>query len=941
MNSDLADIVKEIRAWNGSKDVALALRAKVKRLEEGAPGNDDAASLVMKICSAYKKHEPKKLYGALSVQATAQLCTPFIGDQEMGEWPFHDPERLDDEKILFWLRHLPPTTLATDDLRNFLQTAFLLRRRTLWVPASRSLGAMAVRDRDLESYLLDEWTACFPKGLTATWSSGQEKAGAHRRRHVLHAACVYCGHGGKALECVRLADFSLPNDAPEASVAVAALAELVRGPATRDRVLDGALKRVSEVHAGELQVDQSLRELVDAAADVPKARGLVDAALDQLVAPHWSSDVPGCVEPLFSWLDTAAWANGRGHSAALDKMRTAAGAATLALSWRIDGVHPSADIDPIDLLLPRIRILADPVMSATTSWLAKAIALAEVSCLLPEATTGDPDQTASPLPDWQRVLADFDWPRVVERATGRPPVDALEGKAGKMCRPQMLLWAGTWSHSGALQQSLAALSRDSILEECVVLQLARWRSGPVDIQVAVQMEQLLRTAPSSVEQVKLLWRLLREDPTSKVFTQLLDMLRGSGTPLHALVIQVKAMDDLRAEGPQAMGALAIAHSNLLAAARVLLGTPGGSEHEEADIIAALNAIGLAFAALDSHKQIGSEDWIEASRSAFEKLWHAMAKLDDKPDAATKRDRGDHEPRAENVRREHAHQVWAERWLDFETKLRNFVRGAANGDPRVGDYLRDELEKSRRGLCEALHGTSWPESALGKRLLDGLPAWIDLQVKKVAARDDVVRAIDECDEKRAVDYSEDQERLADLPADALRALGLFFLRRMLYWKAFKLRRAVKDRAQIPTPFSVLMPLLVAIPVGVLAIMNIGDQWMNGLLTADAWGRRAVVEVVALLLALALLITELNWRAPKGVAGLARASLAVIRRVLLTYGACLVMAGVSAWAMLKLVPARPAPACTYVQVWFLWTALTLGLGLFLGVLAQGQNLRRIEE
>jgi uncharacterized protein HemX len=55
----------------------------------------------------------------------------------------------------------------------------------------------------------------------------------------------------------------------------------------------------------------------------------------------------------------------------------------------------------------------------------------------------------------------------------------------------------------------------------------------------------------------------------------------------------------------------------------------------------------------------------------------------------------------------------------------------------------------------------------------------------------------------------------------------------------------------------------------------------------------------------------------------------------------MAGVSAWAMLELVSERPAPACTYLEVWLLWTALTLGLGLFLGVLAQGRALRHIEE
>lgn len=224
MGSDLEALCEGIRSWNGTLDAAQALRKPVTALEapRGKGETPDQRALFA-IWSAYAKKRPERLLVDPETEPLeARMYGPFLGDRDMGTWPWHDPYSIDDADAVRWLKVLGPHAPADDpDVMAFVRLLHAARRRELWVPASIAYAELACRNEAVLGELRREFERLYPEGLPPSWpSSGlvapgksrskpasskrpkldREGAGtedtAHASRHVIHTLASWAARGG-------------------------------------------------------------------------------------------------------------------------------------------------------------------------------------------------------------------------------------------------------------------------------------------------------------------------------------------------------------------------------------------------------------------------------------------------------------------------------------------------------------------------------------------------------------------------------------------------------------------------------------------------------------------------------------------------------------------------------------------------------------------------
>lgn len=543
----LAEFLRQVEAWDGTLKEAEALRAGAIGLPDLArPAVTSAENAAQLVRKAYTKRDPHWLLKAVLESHLGWVVGPFLGDPRLGAWPFQDPLTISDDDAARWLPLLGEWAVVDDSIRAFVSTFFRNRRRPIWVPAADALAVLAGRDADSMTTLQAHWSICFPAGLPSrlhdslapknreAFGADKDNA-AHLARHTLYAVSAYVARTGRAepfkgFDPERLAGMQIPRGA-DASVVLLSLKALLSGSATRGVVIPYLGHRASETKA-DAQSDDVMREMADLLREDPECAPAVREIEEHLARPGWrdvSDDER--IDALWSWLQTGAWFQEAGNLGALMTMRENAGEAATALSARLRDIQEPGPKDPVEDLVKNLRMILDETIYDTTPPVPRSCALAELLLALEE-----------------REVADLPWNRLLTRAYPLCTVDShLSGPVRSVARADLALWM---TERGTPP---AVLLRDEAMPVEVALGLAASNNGKVAIQVAVQMERLLRESTSARSQVKLLWALLMRNPPGEVFKQLGTILRGTGTPLHEVTQALARFDAVR-EGVSPSGA---------------------------------------------------------------------------------------------------------------------------------------------------------------------------------------------------------------------------------------------------------------------------------------------------------------------------------------------------------------------------------------------------
>lgn len=914
----LAALARDVAAWDGTDEAAAAFRARLPLLPalKGPPNTPDEGFLA-RINGLYRKREPIGIGEALK-EAGAKLRAPFIGDPQMGAWPFHDALYVDDDAAAQWLSVFSSPHVIDEPLRAFVRTMFAARRRELWVPAAEVLGGQARRDERSRAFLEQTWNECFPKGLPALWPAGAllpkgTKADSHFARHLLSAACAFVVQGGDlpGFDARRLASLAPPTDSADASAVLLALAVLQRADAYRPDVADWLTRHATAIPM-DAQCDEALRAHLSHAHTAEVASALRSRLLD----PKWSA-AKGmhALDALLSWLETARWFAARGDNEAVDQIRAQAHGATPALALALG----QAASDPLARVLALLPVAMDPDVYATTP---KAIPLlAELITLLS-----------------QPALADLPWRPLVSRAMG--PASGARAAEGTVAERALGDLAVELTERGLY---VGTLYRGRWYTIDDVMRFAS--SKAMATQVGVQMERLLRRcatpehaapggkfagAESTEErQIRLLWRLLRADPPGEAFREIKRVARGNATPLQALIAAVEHVDAVRHTD-----ALCDACRNLAdKAAELVAGGNGdrGVVTTLRSLVAVLQTAGP------------SRPGVASPAEALRRLrWQAelMRALVDWA-------------RWWGAAGEEIEAAWATLHRALETCLR------PQHLPDL-DELRD-VEAALATMSDAIAVLVWPEAKLVNDEIDLWRGWTTRarERAKSAARSAVrVReALDRGDEAACVALLGEAERqtIADVPPADVRRLHSFFLHHWLFAEAKELAATAAGELDLPPVRRFLAMTFLGVAAGPIFVVDFGLVFNSVLLP----GREMAFAATVLLCAagtLAVLGTAVrSTPADGGIAGQSGqapgAGIGAWLRRVRGSGEVKTRRAAGVWALtyveamvlsvlfLEILGNNPdlrtldGVALPWLPQVLLWTSLSQFFGLFIGVIVAG--------
>ena len=199
---------------------------------------------------------------------------------------------------------------------------------------------------------------------------------------------------------------------------------------------------------------------------------------------------------------------------------------------------------------------------------------------------------------------------------------------------------------------------------------------------------------------------------------------------------------------------------------------------------------------------------------------------------------------------------------------------------------------------------------------------------------------------------------ELDAETLLRLNEFLLERQHILRAYRLKRAsaqgdrgVDDKnkkevkAQPRSWFSYLSPLAIGVPAGTLLVLDVGTAWNEVIFAGKEWAFRGTITL-SLLLAFFTLVGGLARRTAgdvreAGVLGWGKWIWQMVKRSLPVF--------VGSWALAFLCSslvlislAGTSTTGTYINLLtlgkqsLLWSSLSLFLGIFLGLIAQGRGL-----
>jgi len=905
--------------WQGDVAEAMDLRVEVSgqaRLRLGPDATPQLRGLA-KACEFYAsgKREPRALVSWLARPdnaEAAQVFRPLLGDAAMGQWPHDAPFVLSEADLVAWCRILwrfPP--VVDDRVRRLIGVAFQIRRRQTWPEACRAWARLALYDDELCERLQKLWSMCFPApierwpktGLSSarqTLFDGGTKA-VHLIRHTLFLGCCWRAVGGDAriagIEPDVLASMPLPRDDADRSVIVMALTELLDAhlPA-----MEGPLvARSREIGAEEL-TEAAFRGLHDALPDC-EARAAVREAL---IEPRWK---PGRVDTLWEWLNTASWFQAQGDVEATERMRAAAGVASAALDLRLGRV-PGGIVS--EVLIDRLQRMLDRDRLAVTPKPQLAALLAEIRLWMR-------------LPD----ARDLPWASLVRLAVHDSHLGMLEGPVAQVAEPSLC---------GLLAErrfTSRTLMRDVELSPAHVLALGRLQDGFIAGQVAVQTERILREATQDSDRVRFLWQLLQQDPPYRTFQELGLVLRtdfalptqapppdgGAETPLHAMVQAVSTLDQHRDEGAT-IDRIARAFAELVRCTIVIL-------EDETEGRKALEQLANAFLAA-----------VEEDRDPLDPGW--LQRLED---VVIGRDlRGglvgwgwwlahDTDPRDLSERRR-----GTERALG---RLRTAITMLRSAQPIVTVDQHDEVKAASEALIAQIGTLGWPEARLIETLLDRLLARSEEALSRgrqaAAAVKQLHQLMESGDDAGIARLVRDREQLRLLPVHEVRRLHSSLLGQLMFGEARTLRRSAEGRCELPTQVSYLMPLFAAVGGGTFLVLDVGESWLS-LVEQRAWWGYAATVALTLLASFTLLLADLGPRVPQTSGSLRRRYTRLAVRAFPTFvqaGAVSVLVSAIAMATLKKLPGPDA-----VPTLVLWSSLALFLGVFIGLILQGQSATR---
>ncbi len=855
----LEALVAALEAWDGRLETARAIRASVRELPDPRRKPNGVAERAIFVArSAYASKgglgRPEKL--AADVEF-ARRVGPFVGDPELGSWPFHAPLRISDAEAIAWLpvvgRFAPPD----DQVRAFVEVMFRTRKRDTWVPASHALAALALRDEKSRERLAQAFADLWPNGLPTRWPSGKLTTAAervHDARHVLHAACAFLAAGGdaavvKQLDASKLAAMALPSaDQSDASAVLLALTALVASERTRPKVMPHLSARAADSAPDEMQ-EAALRDIAQALGPCAESAAIVDV----LKQPRWRT-VPGIrrLDALMSWLDTAMWLHSRGEPDAVAWMRAQAADGAAALALKLDRRLPDGAEDPVDALLPRLRAVLDADVRATTEPARWVMQLAELLLLL----------------DHPRVQK-MPWRALVRRAMGPNAPPGVDDTVAAVARAELT------AALALADEGSATLLRSAELDASVTLQLASSQNGFVARQVSVQVERLLRELEPGPEQLRLLWRLLQRDPPAETFHALRINLRGEGTPLHALVEAFGRLDEVRERGSP-LAEVSRCYREAAAASGELCRS-AAAEDGAVPVARLAEALERA-AALEKSTEVGTRAWRQGFRAVL------LGAGDD------------------------GLAAWM-RWLGLATdalepawkRLDAAVASIVESRLAVTVEQCAELDAAADELKAAVRNLAWPEAHAVKAILEQLACWraerLDEARRSAKASEACARALDRGDEAWAVAAATSAE-LELLPPAMLRRLGRFLLDRLLFRAAHRLRARVRERAQIPAVWTHLAPLFAGVASGTFLVLDVGTAW-NDVVAAHSPIGLAATVALSLLLSFVLLAGNLASRMAAADEPAPVRLSRVCRRVLPTYAlALLLAAGVSGLVLVTL-------------------------------------------
>lgn len=920
--SALTRLAMDARAWTGSAEQALDLRARVRTLQDGLRPTTGDEQTICKWQAAYRKKKPPSV-AWLGVRENAVASGPFLGDESVGTWGFENASEMSDTDGIQWLSALEsiPHWTPTPAIRALLWTHYRVLPRTLWVPAARVLARLSLYDEETRACLAADWRALFPKGLAAgKWPNGRlpsapQGSALGRIRHVLVAASAYIAVGGDAaifpgFDVARLLANGLPTeDGADASSVLIAWRFLTRSSTWRQAVASSVV-RFAESVPENAQAEEALRDLHDALSDAEDEPARA-AAMARLAAPRWeNARKVDRVEALWSWAQTAQWMKRGRHIDALARLEAAAGAARRLVGFAVDSPVPTA----LDSLLMGVRLVLTDCLWNTTSEADRVLVCAELFVLGADPT-----------------LAELNWPDVLERACG--VAAAAEAVPGTVGLAGLAHLAGRLADRGIPSEVFfrpLTLPSDVLLGTCDGRDrrdraLVGRQSKPVAIQAAVQLERHLRAAQSRVARFRLLWRVLRLDPPTKLFDELINQLRDkSATGPQALIECLRDLDSAR-EGP-----ISLVKQRLRVVAdasrRYLAPEPPGP--------------------------LGAE--------ILDHLAGCLDQLDQRPDVETWKD-----PEWDLVRQvvrgdEHGGVVrWSE-WLDGST-------GAVTAAPvkSLRDRLHEpwaELDQSYRDIRHAdseptheqlrrltqglgnvravLATTGWPDVLGARCCLDRLDAWAADHRSRLQQRERGSERLADSmareDEAGCRAYLPGGPRAAELDQvshSSIRRLHGFFLRRWLFADAARLSKR-EPTLNLPSRHRHLLNMYVGVLSGPFLMADIGTAW-NWVASPGHPAELWITVGFALLGSLAVVLGQVRGALNS------ESRLTPVKRVLPTWFMSVVMSFLtSAVALFTLrggsaVDNLPENGIAW-QAILLWGALSAFFGVFLGVMAQGRNV-----
>jgi hypothetical protein len=695
------------------------------------------------------------------------------------------------------------------------------------------------------------------------------------------------------IDAERFVAMALPaGDPSDASVAILSMRALLKGDRTRGPVLQHLGARLNEAPCHAL-VDDALRELCEALEDHASVR----AVEERLRTPAWKELAGHArLDALWSWIATARWTERRRGKAAAAAMKSVADEARPALELALDGLLPNTD-DAVTALVERLAHVLDPDVWATTPPARRATLVAEILLLLERPELGD--------------LA---WPALVRRASGSGAFEPCTGKAAAVARTDLAVVCSDQDYHPDV------LLRDVRFPQDVVLHLAACQRGSVAIHVAVQLERWLRHAARDAvkgkageAQARLLWRAFQRDPASSMFYELGRILRGSKTPLHALVDALYRLDVVRDEQGSAEE-IASAYAEVArATTKLVIENDAGAPSARA--IAEVADTIVTAASVDA-TTVGAPEWLRA-------LDNVLVGREDKP------------------------------WLGWGMLTESVVHAwrqlsaAMSAAHHAGAFITlaqcDTLEATLAVFDAEVPRLSWPETSILRRALglvrERSVAWRE-QARERAEQQALVRELLDRGDERALAalVSAPEESAIDLlDADELRRLARFLLARLCYRDASRLRARVAGRVQLPGPLSHVAPLLVGVSSGTLLVLDIGTAW-NEVVVAGRTTHYAATIGIALFFSFLALAGSVASRMPRTPeTGALRRVAQVSVRVLPTYlGTFALACAVSAVVLLTLenTSIRPAGGVLFLPQTLLWGSLSLFLGLFLGLILQGR-------